>query len=97
MTEKGIGMEEFRVLDRPYQLELLRRDGVYVGKLKRRGRTVVLYQLHTFYVEIHYADYRREIEDLQVDDGTGILQPYLDQIRIKGLGDDEGPPELPDK
>lgn len=67
------------------QLDLLHRDGVYIGKRKLEQQTVVLFQLHSFYVEVFYRKYRREIDYLLTSSGTDILLPYIDQVHVRDL------------
>jgi hypothetical protein len=85
MTKKAIGLLEFNALPDEIQFDVLHRDGVYVGKRKLAGRTVLLMQLYGFYVEVHYEQYRKKIGHIITSDHTDILQPYIDQVQVKGL------------
>ena len=85
MTKKALDLREFLALPETEQFELLRRDGVHVGKRKLADQTVILFQLYTFYIEVHYKQYRKEIEHIVTDESTDILLPYLDQIHISDL------------
>ena len=85
MTKKIIGFKEFNELSKKEQLEILRRDGAHVGKRRLNGQTILLFQLHSFYVEVHYKYYRKEIENIVITNNIDIVQPYLDQIQIKGF------------
>lgn len=91
MTKKAIGLDEYKELTQDQQLNLLHRDGVYVGKRKLNNQTVVLFQLYGFYVEVFYKQYRRQIDHTMATTDVNIVQPYIDQINIKGLqkGNDE--------
>ena len=89
MTKKALSLTEFTDLPQELQFEVLHRHGVYVGKRKVSERTIVLFQLHGFYVEVHYKQYRKTIDSLHISDDTELLQPYLDQINIKDLEDDK--------
>jgi hypothetical protein len=88
MTKKVLSLTEFKDLPRSVQFEVLHKHGVYVGKRKIDKQTVVLFQLHGFYVEVYYKQYRKVIDRLAISDSTEILQPYLDQVNIKGFNDD---------
>jgi hypothetical protein len=90
MTKKAIGLEEFRQLLQEQQFDLLHKDGVYIGKRKPGKQTIVLFQLYSFYVEVHYRKYRKEIDHLVTSDDTAILQPYLEQIPIRDLDKNDG-------
>ena len=87
MTKKALSLSEFINLPQDLQFEILHKHGVYVGKRKMNGQTVVLFQLHGFYVEVYYKQYRKTIDHLITSSETDILQPYLDQIHIKDLSD----------
>jgi hypothetical protein len=88
MTKKVLSLTEFKDVPRSVQFEVLHKHGVYVGKRKIDKQTVVLFQLHGFYVEVYYKQYRKVIDRLAISDSTEILQPYLDQVNIKGFNDD---------
>lgn len=73
-------MYEFKVLSDEERMEVLYNEGVYIGKKLENGLAVLLYQLHTFYVEIAYRKYRHYIHSLRCSENTTILEPYLHQI-----------------
>lgn len=85
MTEKILGLKEFEELTQERQFDLLYRDGVYIGKRKLENQTVVLFQLYSFYVEVHYLKYRKQIGHLVTSKDTEILQPYMEQIHVRDL------------
>ncbi|MGN6164614.1 MAG: hypothetical protein ACTHOF_08740 [Flavisolibacter sp.] len=87
MTKKALGLAEFEEMAFDLQFEVLHRDGVHVGKRKVDDQIVILFQLYTFYVEVHYIQYRKVIDHIVTAEGTDILQPYLDQIHVKDLKD----------
>lgn len=89
MTKKALSLTEFIDLPQELQFEVLHKHGVYVGKRKVDQQSAVLFQLHGFYVEVFYKQYRKIIGHLITSDSTDILQPYLDQINIKDLNDDK--------
>lgn len=92
MTKKALSLSEFIDLPQELQFEILHKHGVYIGKRKIEKQTVVLFQLHGFYVEVYYKQYRKVIDHIITSDNTEILQPYLDQIHLKGLnGNQENP------
>ena len=91
MTKKAIGLAEYVELEEEQQFDILHRDGVYIGKRKTNKQTVVLFQLYGFYVEVFYKQYRRHIDRTVATNDAGILQPYIDQIHVRGLdGNKEG-------
>lgn len=89
MTKKAIGLDEYRELTQGQQLNLLHRDGVYVGKRKLANQAVVLFQLYGFYVEVFYKQYRRQIDHTTATTDVNIVQPYIDQINIKDIQEGE--------
>jgi len=89
MTKKALSLADFRNLPESLQFEILHKHGVYVGKRKLNDQTIVLLQLHGFYVEVYYKQYRKSIERIITSDSAEILQPYLDQINIRDLNKDK--------
>jgi hypothetical protein len=89
MTKKALSLTEFMDLPQELQFEVLHKHGVYVGKRKVDDQTVVLFQLHGFYVEVYYKQYRKIIDRIVTSDNTDILQPYLDQINIRDISDNK--------
>ena len=86
MTKKALSLEEFVQLQQELQFDILHKHGVYVGKRKLGSQVVVLFQLHGFYVEVFYKQYRKTIDHIITSANADILQPYLDQINLKGFG-----------
>ena len=85
MTKKVLSLSEFTALTLPEQLDVLQQEGAYVGKRSEGEQDRILYQLGSYYVEIRYAEYRKTIASIEVSADLAILQPYLDQIRLRGL------------
>lgn len=88
MTKKALSLTEFVDLPQELQFEILHNHGVYVGKRKSEKQTIVLFQLHGFYVEVYYKQYRRIIDHIVTSSSTDILQPYLNQINVRDLNND---------
>ena len=74
---------EFRLLCNNEQTDLIHKQGVYIGKRKENEKTIVLYQLDYFYVEIYYRQYRQYIIHLHCFESTEPLDPYLQQIDVE--------------
>lgn len=89
MTKKVLSLAEFMDLPQELQFEVLHKHGVYVGKRKIERQAVVLFQLHHFYVEVYYRQYRKIVDYIVSSNSTDILQPYLDQINIRDFTDDK--------
>jgi hypothetical protein len=90
MTKKTISLADFLKLGMDEQVELLHRDGTYVGKREVNSQVAVLFQLHDFYAEIWYLDYRRHIDRIRASASTELLLPYLDQVNVRDL---DSPPK----
>ena len=80
-----MSLNEFRQLTENDQIDLLYKQGVYVGKRNQNERVVVLYQVDSFYVEIFYRKYRQYIARMHFFTTTDKLQPYLKQIDVEEL------------
>jgi hypothetical protein len=78
-------LPDFKSLDYREQTDLLHKEAVYVGKRKIFSQTVVLFQLHTFYVEVYYYEYRKIIPRIRCTESIEILDPYLEQIDVEPL------------
>jgi len=78
-------LNHFRLLPDKEQFDLLSQHGVYVGKRKEDEMTMVLYQLHTYYVEIFYKQYRKQVSHMRFFTSTDEIQPYLEQIDVQRL------------
>jgi len=76
---------DFGILDERARINLVYLEGVYLGKRKEDEATLVLYQLHGFYVEICYRKYRYHIHRIRAFASTFLLDPYLDDIAIENL------------
>lgn len=70
------------------QFDVLHKHGVYVGKRKIDKQSIVLFQLHGFYVEVYFKQYRKIIDHIVTSNDIDILQPYLEQINITDLNVD---------
>jgi hypothetical protein len=76
---------DFQLLPQQKQVEILYRDGVYIGKHKAASSIILLFQLDSFYVEVFYRKYRSHIKLLHCFDSTEHLDPYLEQIDVEDL------------
>ncbi len=67
------------------QINLLYKEGTYIGKRKKNNQDLVLYQLDSFYIEIIYLEYRRFIHKIRCFSSTSLIDPYLEQINVASL------------
>ena len=78
-------MLEFKLMDQSDQINVLYREGTYIGKRKKNNQDLVLYQLDGFYIEIIYIEYRRFIQKIRCFSSTYLIEPYLEQINVPSL------------
>ena len=74
---------DFQLLSRNEQVSMLYEEGVYIGKRKEGGLTILLYQVDSFYVEVYYRKYRKYIDRIRCSASTVMLDPYLEQINVE--------------
>jgi len=73
---------DFKLLSEREQLDLLQKEGAYIGKRKEDEHSILLFQLEGFYVEIVYQKHRSYIQQMRSFTSTVPLEPYLNQIDI---------------
>ena len=78
-------LSEFEWLSKAEQSNAVYEEGVYIGKTNRSGRPAVLYQLDSFYVEIVYKKYRRQVLTVEGFTAMDRLDSYLQKIPIEHL------------
>jgi hypothetical protein len=71
-------LNEFERLSAHDKIDLLHKEGVYVGKCRKGDTIAVLYQFDGFYVEIFYRKYRSHIQRINCFRSTSGIDPYLD-------------------
>jgi hypothetical protein len=76
---------DFSLLEENEQLDVLFKDGVYIGKRKEADRSILLYQLEGFYVEVYYLKHRSCIVKLKCFRSTLFLDPYLVDFPVNHL------------
>ena len=80
-----MSLTEFNELDHAVKLNIVQKQGAYVGKRIVEGQTVVLYQLYGFYIEVYYTSYRKIVDSIHTTDNVDALLPYLNQIQVRDL------------
>lgn len=78
-------LKEFAQLAQNEKIDLLHRQGTYIGKRKLATATVLLFQLDGFYAEVFYREYRRVIQCIRLFADTDKLEPYLPQVYVEQL------------
>lgn len=69
--------ETFLGWDTRTQMDVLHKEGVYIGKLKEGGVYRMLYQYQAIYVEVVYASYRKIVETVNCFTEPDVLDRYL--------------------
>ncbi len=77
-----MNQSEFNQLETQQQINLLYIEGVYLGKRKPGPRTILLYQVEEFYIEIFYIRHRLNIDRIVISVSTDILEPYLEHLNV---------------
>ena len=78
-------LHDFVRLPDEEKANLLYEQGAYIGKRKKAGTIVTLYQLEGFYAEVYYRKYRCFIDRISCFSGTARLGPYLNEINVEHL------------
>ena len=78
-------MYEFEGLAENVKLDLLKEQGVYIGKVKSMGTISILYQVESFYVEVTYEKYRHSVAGIRTFDSTDKIDKYIRQIDLEFL------------
>lgn len=76
---------DFQLLPEQQQIEMLYKEGVYIGKRRESISCIILYQFESFYVEVYYRKYRSQIKYFHCFESTDYLDPYLEQIDVENL------------
>ena len=81
-----ITLNDFVNSDANEQVEILKRQGVQVGKRDYGHYIVHLFQIDSFYAEIFYRKIDFSIWKVGGFDHQVLLTPYLEKINIDNLG-----------
>lgn len=76
---------QFDCLNKSEKIGVLYHDGVFIGKLTHDGVISMLYQLHTFYVEIYYKTYRHSVLKLESYSSPSIIDKYFPETGIESF------------
>lgn len=76
---------EFNLLAVSDKLDLIYKQGIYIGKQKTTDGSILLYQLDSFYTEIIYTMHRKYVAKINCFTSIDRLDPYLDQVSIEAI------------
>jgi hypothetical protein len=77
--------DTFNTLDSAAQRRYLLEQGAYLGHRKAAPWSVLLYQVHDFYVEVTFSMNSLDIQGVEAFGDTERLEPYLERISLDGL------------
>jgi hypothetical protein len=77
--------DQFILLTDHEKREILMHRGVLIGKRTEDPATVFLFQMHLYYVEMYCDLSKRVVKEYRVFEGTGPLSPYLQDVSIDAL------------
>ena len=80
MTER-----QFNAMNRQDQVHNLLVHGACIADRKAQKRQVLLFQLGYFYVEVFFDHYSEEVSFIRAFNNLDELQPYLENISLKGV------------
>ncbi|OLY91771.1 hypothetical protein SAMN05444008_10917 [Cnuella takakiae] len=75
----------FNALDTSEQIKIAMRGDALVGHRSEGPRSMHLYAVEQFYVEVEFTTRRKDVLRVYASDGEDILNPYLEQIDISEL------------
>jgi hypothetical protein len=83
-----ITLRQFNLLEEGEKATFVCKQGVFIGDRAEDDVTVLLYQVHSFYVEVYYKWGINKIQMLRSLITTNQLDPYLEQIDSKQIAED---------
>lgn len=75
---------QFNLLNDNQKAEIV-WNSVCIGGREVGNHRILLYQVHSFYVEIYYNHTCNKIEKIRSFSSIDQLRPYLDKINITGI------------
>lgn len=78
-------IKEFMALGELQQADQLLHSAIYIGKENRNKQVSAVYQLDSFYVKLIYADYRKEVLNIECYTSPDDIESFIDQVSIENL------------
>ena len=76
---------QFKLLSETEQASLVWDEGVFIANRENQQHNYLLYQLHSFYVEVQYERDKNIISAFKSFSSTEPLAPYLETIILDDL------------
>jgi hypothetical protein len=80
-----MNLQQFKTLSEEKQHRNLLLYGICVADKKTGNTHTLLFQLHSFYVEVFFNEDGDEVVDTRSFEDMDELEPYLEQIDLKGM------------
>lgn len=78
-------LDFFNTLPKKAQQELLLAEGTYLAERIDGPFRIMLYQLESFYVEVHFFNLYNKVAFFSAFDTIDALEPYLETIDVSGM------------
>jgi hypothetical protein len=75
----------FKTLSLPWQARIICEHGVRLAERKEENRFIELYQIDSFYAEVHYRYSDSDIIKITSFSDTCLLEPYLHKLSLPEL------------
>jgi hypothetical protein len=78
-------LDFFNALPKKEQQEMLLAQGTFLTERTDGPFRIMLYQLDTFYVEVHFFNLYNKVAFFSAFDTIEALEPYLETIDVSGV------------
>jgi hypothetical protein len=78
-------LDVFNTLPKKAQQELLLAEGTFLAERADGPFRIMLYQLDSFYVEVHFFNLYNKVAFFSAFDSVEALEPYLEAIDVSGM------------
>lgn len=75
----------FNTLHKKAQQEILLAQGMFLTERTDGPFRIMLYQLESFYVEVHFINLYNKVAFFSAFDGLEALEPYLETIDVSNM------------
>ena len=78
-------LDLFNTLPKKAQQEVLLAHGTFLAERADGPFRIMLYQLESFYVEVHFFNLYNKVAFFAAFDTVEALEPYLEAIDVSGM------------
>lgn len=83
--EEVMTLKQFKALSKEAQQKMVMKNGVFLADRYTPHITIVLYQLHGFYIELYFHSENNQLTWVKCFDSIDDLEPYLSEIDLSHL------------